>query len=351
MEATPWTASAGAEPIIELKGLKKRYGEQMAVNGLDLHIAKGEIFGLLGPNGAGKTTTILMMLGLTEPTGGSVRVCGLDPARNPLTVKRRVGYMPDDVGFYEDRTALDNLMFTARLNRIPSAQARQLADRLLERVGLAEARDKKVGAFSRGMRQRLGIADVLIKQPDIVILDEPTLGIDPEGVRELLRLIRELSRQDGLTVLLSSHHLHQVQQICDRVGLFVRGELIAQGDVPSLARQLDQDGTVTVELAVGGWNDRLAETLASLPGVKEVRAENASEIDSETGAADAAQIAAPTTEDAVDTTLVALVCDRDVASEASAAIVQGGGRLLAMKRKQYGLDDIYHRYFEGGTRA
>ncbi|MFD2385671.1 ATP-binding cassette domain-containing protein, partial [Paenibacillus xanthanilyticus] len=105
MEATPWTASASAEPIIELSGLKKRYGEQMAVNGLDLSIAKGEIFGLLGPNGAGKTTTILMMLGLTEPTDGSVRVCGLDPARNPLTVKRRVGYMPDDVGFYEDRTA------------------------------------------------------------------------------------------------------------------------------------------------------------------------------------------------------------------------------------------------------
>ncbi|MFB9326554.1 ABC transporter ATP-binding protein [Paenibacillus aurantiacus] len=351
MEASPWTAPDATGPIIELKGLKKRYGEQMAVSGLNLSVAKGEIFGLLGPNGAGKTTTILMMLGLTEPTEGSVRVCGLDPARSPLTVKRRVGYMPDDVGFYEDRTALDNLLYTARLNRIPLEQARQLADRLLERVGLAEAKHKKVGAFSRGMRQRLGIADVLIKQPDIVILDEPTLGIDPEGVRELLRLIRELSRQDGLTVLLSSHHLHQVQQICDRVGLFVRGELIAQGDVPSLARQLDQDGAVTVELAVGGWNARLAKTLASLPGVKEVRASEAAGTSEETEPADATHLAAASDEEKAGTTFVLLACDRDVASEAAATVVQGGGRLLALKRKQYGLDDIYHRYFEGGARA
>lgn len=345
MEATQWT-----ESIIELKGLKKRYGEQMAVNGLDLTIAQGEIFGLLGPNGAGKTTTILMMLGLTEPSGGSVRVCGLDPARSPLTVKRRVGYMPDDVGFYEDRTALDNLMYTARLNRIPSAEARVLAAGLIERVGLAEARDKKVGAFSRGMRQRLGIADVLIKQPDIVILDEPTLGIDPEGVRELLRLIRELSRQDGLTVLLSSHHLHQVQQICDRVGLFVRGELIAQGDVPSLARQLDRDGSVTVELVIGGWNDRLAEALASLPGVTAIRAAEGGEEETAGEADDSSIIVQPGSKTNAGKTLVALVCERDVASEAAAAVVQGGGRLLAMNRKQYGLDDIYHRYFEGGAR-
>ncbi|MFC4808926.1 ABC transporter ATP-binding protein [Paenibacillus sp. GCM10023250] len=324
---TPAPADGG-RPIVELIRLTKRYDGQTAVNGLNLTIAKGEIFGLLGPNGAGKTTTILMMLGLTEPTSGRVRVCGLDPARQPLQVKRRVGYMPDDVGFYEDRTALDNLVFTARLNRIPAASARARALELLERVGLSEALNKKVGAFSRGMRQRLGIADVLIKRPEVIILDEPTLGIDPEGVRELLSLIRDLSRVEGLTVLLSSHHLHQVQQICDRVGLFVRGELIASGDVASLAEQLDDDRAVTVELDVAGWTAELGERLAGLDGVRTVASEPL--------------------ETAGGTIRVSLRCDRDLATNAARAVIESGAELHAVQRKQYGLDDIYHRYFEGG---
>src|SRR5690606_16906022 len=219
-----------------------------AVDHLTLGIYPGEIFGLLGPNGAGKTTTILMMLGLTEPTSGSVKVSGIDSTRNPMQVKRKVGYMPDDIGFYEDRTALDNLIYTARLNRIPEAEARERARLMLERVGLTDAAGKKVGAFSRGMRQRLGLADVLIKKPEVIILDEPTLGIDPEGVRELLELIRRLSREEGITVLISSHHLHQMQQICDRVGLFVRGKLLAEGDIASLAQKLFVEEFITIEL-------------------------------------------------------------------------------------------------------
>ncbi|NBD25834.1 ATP-binding cassette domain-containing protein [Paenibacillus sp. T1] len=316
-------------PVIELSRLTKRYDGQTAVSGLNLSIAKGEIFGLLGPNGAGKTTTILMMLGLTEPTSGRVRVCGLDPTRQPLQVKRRVGYMPDDIGFYEDRTALDNLLFTARLNRIAPAAARAQAAELLERVGLSDALSKKVGAFSRGMRQRLGIADVLIKRPEIIILDEPTLGIDPEGVRDLLRLIQDLSRKEGLTVLLSSHHLHQVQQICDRVGLFVRGELIASGDVASLALQLDDDRAVTVELEVSGWNAALGEQLAALEGVLVYSSTMG------TSAGDGA-------------IRVTLRCDRDLTTTAARTVIESGANLHAVQRKQYGLDDIYHRYFEGG---
>lgn len=320
-------------PIIELKRLTKKYGEQTAVNGLDLSIAKGEIFGLLGPNGAGKTTTILMMLGLAEPTSGSARVCGLDPTRQPLQVKRRVGYMPDDVGFYEDRTALDNLVFTARLNRIPQGEAREQALALLDRVGLADALGKKVGAFSRGMRQRLGIADVLIKRPEVIILDEPTLGIDPEGVRELLQLISDLSRKEGLTVLLSSHHLHQVQQICDRVGLFVKGELIACGDVGTLAKQLDEEGTITVELEAASWTSALSERLASLEGVVDFRGP------------DLAGLGGGHTAEAV------LVCERDLTSEAARIAIESGAELRSIRRRQYGLDDIYHRYFEGGGRV
>jgi len=317
-------------PVIELKGLTKTYGDQYAVNRLDLTIERGEVFGLLGPNGAGKTTTILMMLGLAEPSAGTARVCGLDPARNPLQVKRRVGYMPDDIGFYEDRSAFDNLMFTARLNRLPDGEAAERAQSLLERVGLGEAAGKRVGAFSRGMRQRLGLADVLIKQPDIIILDEPTLGIDPEGVRELLELISRLSRQEGLTVLLSSHHLHQVQQVCDRVGLFVKGKLIACGDIATLARSLDGDGTVTVDLQLRSWPEALGPQLESLEGVLSV------ERHTEVPSAGEESIAC-----------AKLTCSSDI-TPAIARLASAAGELLSVSRRRYGLDDIYHRYFEGG---
>jgi ABC-type multidrug transport system, ATPase component len=324
--------AATQSPIIEMSRLTKTYGGQTAVNQLDLTIQKGEVFGLLGPNGAGKTTTILMMLGLTEPSFGKVRVCGLDPARQPLDVKRRVGYMPDDVGFYEDRTALDNLLLTARLNGIPAQAARIQALELLERVGLQHTLAKKVGAFSRGMRQRLGIADVLIKKPEIIILDEPTLGIDPEGVRELLELIEQLSRNEGLTVLLSSHHLHQVQQICDRVGLFVQGKLIASGNIESLAKQLDDDGSVTVELSAAPWSKELDERLAGLEGILSYK--GPASWHSASGDAEPSE--------------AILTGTRDLTSEAARTVLDSGASLLAIRRKQYGLDDIYHRYFEGG---
>ncbi|WP_010268569.1 ABC transporter ATP-binding protein [Paenibacillus senegalensis] len=328
------TVQPNYEPVIELKELTKLYGNHCAVNRLNLSISKGEIFGLLGPNGAGKTTTILMMLGLTEPSKGTARVCGLDPVRAPLQVKRRVGYLPDDVGFYEDRTALDNLVYTARLNRIASADAKERALALLDKVGLQDAATKLVGTFSRGMRQRLGLADVLIKQPEIIILDEPTLGIDPEGVRELLALISSLSREEGLTVLLSSHHLHQVQQVCDRVGLFVSGTLIACGDIETLSRTLDDQGTVTVEFEVAEWPPALTEMLTSLEGVQSLNLLEEQDRLAISGG--------------MKTTRAQVICGCDLTPDLARLIVQSGAPLLAISRKVYGLDDIYHRYFEGG---
>jgi ABC-2 type transport system ATP-binding protein len=226
------------ENIIEIKGLTRRYGRFAAVDNLDLEVRKGEIFGLLGPNGAGKSTTILMMLGLTEPDAGNVRVCGLDPTADPVGVKRKVGYLPEEVGFYDDLTGMENLTYTARLNGFAPSVAGVKAAALMERVGLSAGKDKKTGKYSRGMRQRLGLADVLIKDPEVIILDEPTLGIDPAGVKAFLELIVELSREQGITVLFSSHHLHQVQQVCDRVGIFVGGRLLASGNVQTLATQL-----------------------------------------------------------------------------------------------------------------
>ena len=172
-----------------------------------------------------------MMLGLTEPTSGKVEICGIDSTTNPIEVKKRIGYLPEDLGFYDEMTGLENLVYTALLNGLSKREAEEKAKELMHRVGLSEQANKKTGKYSRGMRQRLGLADVLIKNPEIIILDEPTSGIDPAGIQEFIELIRNLSRVHSFTVLFSSHNLDQVQKACDRVGLFNHGELLAQLDL------------------------------------------------------------------------------------------------------------------------
>jgi ABC-2 type transport system ATP-binding protein len=269
--ATRPVEGAGESLPIRTRGLTKRYGDLVAVDKLDLEVHAGEIFGLLGQNGAGKTTTILMLLGLTEPTSGDARVVGLDPARNPLEVKRRVGYMPDSVGFYTDLTGRENLRYTARLNRIVSAEAEETIDEVLEQVGLTERADDLVDTYSRGMLQRLGIADALVKDPEILILDEPTTAIDPLGVVEILDLIRSLADERGIAVLLSSHLLDQAQLICDRVGIFHRGRLVGFGTVPELAARYGF-GTNRLEIVVDAAadDDRVRSVLSSIDGVVSV---------------------------------------------------------------------------------
>jgi ABC-2 type transport system ATP-binding protein len=223
--------------IIEAEGLTKKYGTQIAVNTLTLQIREGEVFGFLGPNGAGKTTTLLMFLGLTEPTSGKVRVVGFDPAREPLRVKEKVGYLPENVGFYDDMDARQNLRFIAHLNHIPDKVSAKKTDELLQMVGLFEEAKKKVGTYSKGMRQRLGIAEVLIKEPRLIFLDEPTIGLDPDGTNRMLDLIHSLSREKNITIFLSSHLLDQVQRICDRVGIMIKGDLVAIGPIEELAKK------------------------------------------------------------------------------------------------------------------
>ena len=310
-------------PIIQLDNLTKQYDDQFAVHHLSLTIEKGEIFGLLGPNGAGKTTTILMMLGLSEPTSGSLSVCGLNPTRNPLDVKKKVGYLPDDVGFYQHMTGMQNLLYTAQLNGIPKQEAERRANDLLKKVNLLDAADKKTGKYSRGMRQRLGLADVLMKNPSVIILDEPTLGIDPEGVRDFLKLLRQLNEEEELTVLLSSHHLHQVQQICDRVGIFVQGELLATGDTESLGKQLFLTASFVISVTASPIDESLMDTLEKIPQVQRVeKSDNGVEI----------------------------YCEEDISSEISKVVVVSGSSLYEIKKKNFGLDEIYHRYFEGGEK-
>jgi ABC-2 type transport system ATP-binding protein len=225
------------ETVIRMEELTKRYGAQTVVNRLNLEVAEGEVFGFLGPNGAGKTTTMLMLLGLTEPTSGTVRISGYDPARDPLKVKEMIGYLPENVGFYEEMDARQNLQYIARLNRIPDQISAGRIDRLLEQVDLAKEADKEVGSYSKGMRQRLGIAEVLIKEPKVLFLDEPTIGLDPDGTNRMLDLIHNLSRERRMTIFFSSHLLDQVQRICDRIGIMIKGNLVAVGPLAELAHK------------------------------------------------------------------------------------------------------------------
>ncbi len=227
----------GEDRIIETTDLTKAYNGQVAVDKLNFFVREGEIFGFLGPNGAGKTTTLLMLLGLSTPSGGRARVCGLDPTRDSKKIKAMVGYLPENVGFYNDLDAIQTLEFIADLNQIPKDEAQGRIHEALDLVGLeAEAR-KKVGAYSRGMKQRLGIAEVLIKNPSILFLDEPTLGLDPEGATKLIDLIARLNSEKGITVLLSSHNLYQVQRICNRVGIMIKGRMVVQGTMDELAKE------------------------------------------------------------------------------------------------------------------
>ncbi len=308
-------------PVIRTRGLTKRYGDHIAVDHLDLEVHRGEVFGLLGPNGAGKTTTILMLLGLSEPSEGEAEVLGLDPTRQPLQVKQRVGYLPDNVGFYEQMSGRQNLRYTARLNGLRDQEAEGRVQDLLEQARLARAADLPVGAYSRGMRQRLGIADALVKDPEVVILDEPTIAIDPEGVVEVLALIRSLAERQGVTVLLSSHLLHQVQEVCDRVGIFVTGRLLTQGPVRELAQQLFT-GVVTVEAGVDAEPQRVEEVLTGLPGVQQVQ------------------------QDPRDPRLWLVTGSEDIANQVARAVAAEGLPIRHLRRRGEELDELYRRYFQ-----
>ncbi|MGS2762798.1 ABC transporter ATP-binding protein [Sinomicrobium sp. M5D2P9] len=311
-------------PVIELRELTKRYGTLTAVNRLNLDIEKGEVFGLLGPNGAGKSTTILMILGLTEPTSGYARVCGYNATSSPVEVKKRIGYLPDNIGFYENRTGQENLIYTARLNNIPESETRDRVSYLLRKVGLENVAGKKVGAYSRGMKQRLGLADVLVKNPEIIILDEPTLGIDPSGVRDFLQLIRQLSKEQQLTVLLSSHHLHQIQQVCDRVGIFVNGSLLAKGDIPTLSETLFESEPFRIEVEIKHPFSITGHPLEDmLLNIKEVS--SVKELDRK----------------------IHIACTDDITPVIAKTLVEAGADILYLCKKEYGLDEIYQRYFEG----
>ena len=313
-------STATGDVVIEAEGLVKEYGTFRAVDELDLTLRQGEVYGFLGPNGSGKSTTILMFLGLTEPSGGKVRVAGRDPTRDPLGVKRQVGYLPESVGFYPDLSGADNLLYTAHLNRIPRGEAVARIDELLNTVELGGAARQPVGQYSRGMRQRLGLADVLLKQPQLIILDDPTLGLDPAGIQWLLGIIEELSSERGITIFLSSHQLHEVQRVCHRVGIMSHGKLVLEGTVAELT-STDARGGFNVVLDVIGGSEELRGKLAVLPSVR-----SCERVGSQ----------------------ILVESEDDVRAAAAAMVVAEGASLVGVRAENRSLEEIYLRYFAVG---
>ncbi|MFA7436838.1 ABC transporter ATP-binding protein [Castellaniella sp.] len=301
---------------IQAQNLGKDYGPHRVVHGLNFEVQRGEVFGLLGPNGAGKTTTILMLLGLTEATRGQVRVLGEDPWRNPLAVKSHVGYMPDSVGFYDRLSARDNLRYTARLLGILEAERDTRIQAALTRVALDKQIDQRVGTYSHGMRRRLGLAEILLKQAAIAILDEPTSGLDPQSTESFLQLIESL-RHDGVTVLLSSHLLDQMQRICDRVALFRAGHIVLMGSVSTLAQQVLGDHSHSIQIEAQGPD--LCAALAQVPGV--------------------ARVHKPTDGHYI------LTAQTDVRAQAAQAAVLAGAQLRSLKVDEPSLERIYRQTF------
>ena len=305
--------------IVETKDLTKIYDGTTAVDNLNLHIEEGDLFGFLGPNGAGKTTTILMLLGLTEPTSGSVYVAGHNSTREPLKVKSVSGYVPEKVGFYENLTAAYNLAYIARLNNLPEEIVKKRVSETLDIVGLADKAEQVVGEFSKGMKQRLALADILIKTPRIAILDEPTSGIDPEGINQLLDLIAEIARERKMTVIMSSHQLHQVQRICNQIGIMVQGRLLVKGSPDQLGKDSLDSSQFKVELKLTETTQGIIDAVKRIKGVLSV----------------------DKTEDKL---LVG--CSKDLRPQIAKAIVEADGLLVEMKIQSYALEDIYLKYFK-----
>jgi len=303
--------------VVETQDLTKRYDGVTVVDHLNLHIAEKEIFGLLGPNGAGKTTTILMLLGLTEPASGIARIYGFNSTREPLKVKRLVGYLPEKVGFYDNLTARENLKFIAELNNIGGAEAESRINEVLAAVNISEVAELTVGKFSRGMKQRLGIADVLIKKPKVAFLDEPTAGLDPEGIDQVLDLIANLP-QVGTTVVLSSHRLYEVQRVCHSIGILAKGKMVIEGSLEHLGREAFAGGRYRIEVETTEPSPQLVDIVKGVTGVTSVETKG---------------------------NLLVISTDSDLRAEISKAVVQSNFPLIQMKVQEFSLDDIYMKYF------
>jgi ABC-2 type transport system ATP-binding protein len=304
--------------VVKTEGLTKQYDKVTVVDHLNLEVTENEVFGLLGPNGAGKTTSILMLLGLTEPASGTAQIYGYDSTRQPLKVKRLAGYLPEKVGFYETLTAKENLRFIAELNSIGRAESEPIINEALKSVGLSEVADKTVNKFSRGMKQRLGIADVLVKRPKVAFFDEPTAGLDPEGINQIIDLIGNLPKTMGTTVVFSSHRLYEVERVCHSIGILSKGKMVIQGPLAELGRDAMAEGRYQIEVETAEPSPQLVKVIKKIKGVIKVEAKG---------------------------NVLRITTDADLRAQISKAVVQNDVALIKVTIEKFSLDDIYMKYF------
>ena len=297
--------------MIQVNGLTKDYGARRAISDLTFDAEQGEIVGFLGPNGAGKTTTMRILAGYMPPTDGTATVAGYDVVEESLEVRKRVGYLPETVPLYSDMTALEYLKFMADLRHIPNSRER--AYETLERVNLSDRADSYIGNFSKGMRQRVGLAQALIHRPEVLILDEPTIGLDPAQVVEMRSVIREIGKDR--TVLLSTHILPEAQQICDRVLIINKGSIVAEDPPENLQSRLV--GSQRVVVRVRGDSDGLSAKITKIKGVHDVDSKPDGSVEFEFAAG------------------------QDIRPQVAKTIVQGGYDLLEMRPIGMSLEEIF----------
>jgi ABC-2 type transport system ATP-binding protein len=300
------------ETMIEVQDLTKYYGPLLAVNHAGFQVAAGEIVGFLGPNGAGKTTTLKMLAGFLSPTSGSARINGFDCVTQSLEVRRSLGYLPENVSIYPDLTVTQFLRFAAQAKGVAAKEETGEIQRVMGGCGLEEVAGKLVAALSKGFRQRLGLAQALLNQPPLLILDEPTIGLDPSQIVEIRSLIKAL--EGGHTVVLSSHILPEVSQLCHRVIIINRGQIVASDTPENLSRQM---GKGAISLQVKGPEVQVTATLQGLPGVSRVENQGAGRYLVEGGNG------------------------RDLRPELARLLVQQGFDLLEMKTQEFSLEDVF----------
>lgn len=297
--------------MIQVNGLTKDYGARRAIDNLTFDAEQGEIVGFLGPNGAGKTTTMRILTGYMPPSDGSAIVAGYDIVEESLEVRKRVGYLPETVPLYNDMTALDYLKFMADLRKIPDSEER--AYETLAMMNLEERANGYIGNFSKGMRQRIGLAQALIHRPEVLILDEPTIGLDPAQVVEIRNVIREIGRDR--TVLLSTHILSEAQQICDRVLIINKGKIVAEDTPENLQSRLV--GSQRVILRVRGESDGLATKVGKIKGARDVQVNEDGSVEFEFSAG------------------------QDVRPQVAKAVIQAGFELIEMRPIGLSLEEIF----------
>jgi ABC-2 type transport system ATP-binding protein len=310
-----------SEHVIETMMLTKRYGDLTAVDQLNMTVDEGEIFGFLGPNAAGKTTTILMLMGLSVPSSGTAKVGGYDIIEQSREIRKIASILPEYSSLYGDLTAYENLDYIGRLNDLTKDERNERIPEMLEIVGMSNWMDSKTESFSRGMKQRVVIAAALIKQPKVVFLDEPTLGLDPVGTREIRELILRLNKEQDLTVVLTSHILPEIQMTCSRVGIINKGRLIITETIENLTRAMTGSEDRRVEFRLSEVPPSLVGELESIDGVKSVTEEN-------------------------DRLYVYSSVDSDY--EVSKTITGHGAVILLMRPREYTLEEIFMKYYEEG---